>query len=224
MIAKVIAHGETRDAAREKLVHALEDAVIWPVRTNAAFLVRALEHADFAAGEVDTGLIARDSEALMPATQPSEEALADAAGTLVGAQPFNGFRLNAKPRCGGAFLLDGAPVTVEAPVSQGEGAHSVLISERGQTWELRPWRVEDGAAGGASDGAILSPMPGRVISLDVAAGDRVSKGQKLLTLEAMKMEHALVAPFDGEVVDLNASLNAQVSEGALLVRVEKESA
>lgn len=40
MIAKVIAHGETRDEAREALADALDEAVIWPVRTNAGFLVR----------------------------------------------------------------------------------------------------------------------------------------------------------------------------------------
>jgi 3-methylcrotonyl-CoA carboxylase alpha subunit len=67
-------------------------------------------------------------------------------------------------------------------------------------------------------------MPGRVIALDVSAGDRVAKGQKLLTLEAMKMEHALVAPFDGVVAALSAAVGAQVSEGALLVRIEAETA
>jgi 3-methylcrotonyl-CoA carboxylase alpha subunit len=64
-------------------------------------------------------------------------------------------------------------------------------------------------------------MPGRVIALEVRQGDRVTKGQKLLTLEAMKMEHSLVAPFDGVVAELNAAEGAQVTEGTLLVRVEK---
>jgi len=50
----------------------------------------------------------------------------------------------------------------------------------------------------------------------------VTKGQKLLTLEAMKMEHSLVAPFDGTVAQLNASEGGQVSEGALLVKIDKE--
>ncbi|WP_425229511.1 acetyl/propionyl/methylcrotonyl-CoA carboxylase subunit alpha [Sphingomonas sp.] len=75
--------------------------------------------------------------------------------------------------------------------------------------------------GAAADGAILSPMPGRVIAVEVAAGDSVAKGQKLVTLEAMKMEHSLVAPFDGTVAELNAQAGGQVSEGKLLVRVER---
>jgi 3-methylcrotonyl-CoA carboxylase alpha subunit len=54
MIAKVIAHGPTRHAARTRLSNVLEDAVIWPVRTNAGFLVKALDHPDFIAGTVDT--------------------------------------------------------------------------------------------------------------------------------------------------------------------------
>ena len=68
---------------------------------------------------------------------------------------------------------------------------------------------------------MLSPMPGRVISVDTRQGDRVGTGQKLLTLEAMKMEHSLLAPFDGVVAELNAAEGAQVTEGTLLVRVEK---
>jgi 3-methylcrotonyl-CoA carboxylase alpha subunit len=63
-------------------------------------------------------------------------------------------------------------------------------------------------------------MPGKVTSVDVAAGERVAKGQRLLTLEAMKMEHAMLAPFDGVVAELNVEAGAQVQVEALLARVE----
>jgi 3-methylcrotonyl-CoA carboxylase alpha subunit len=63
-------------------------------------------------------------------------------------------------------------------------------------------------------------MPGKVTSVEVAAGDAVTKGQRLLTLEAMKMEHGLVAPFDGVVAELNTSEGAQVQVDAVLVRVD----
>ncbi|MFN3619986.1 acetyl-CoA carboxylase biotin carboxyl carrier protein subunit, partial [Sphingorhabdus sp.] len=72
----------------------------------------------------------------------------------------------------------------------------------------------------AGDGAILSPMPGRIIAVDVKSGDMVTKGQKLVTLEAMKMEHSLTAPFDGIVAELNAETGAQVQVETLLVRIE----
>jgi 3-methylcrotonyl-CoA carboxylase alpha subunit len=78
-----------------------------------------------------------------------------------------------------------------------------------------------GGAGAAGDGAIVSPMPGKVIAVAVTQGEAVTKGQKLITLEAMKMEHSLVAPFDGIVAELAAVEGAQVSEGTLLARIEK---
>ena len=76
----------------------------------------------------------------------------------------------------------------------------------------------------AGDGAIIAPMPGKVTVVDVAAGDTVTKGQRLLTLEAMKMEHGLVAPFDGVVAELNTSEGAQVQVDAVLARIEPSSA
>jgi 3-methylcrotonyl-CoA carboxylase alpha subunit len=225
MIAKVIAWGDDRDTAREALAFALDGAVVWPVRSNAGFLVEALDHPDFVAGTLDTGLIAREGDALMPPTHPTEEALAEAAGALVSADPIAGFRLNASSRRTATFLLDGEPVEVDLDGQAGTTSafEDVLISEAGQTWQLKPWRASGVAAGGAADGAILSPMPGRIIAVDVSAGDTVTKGQKLVTLEAMKMEHSLTAPFDGIVADLNAIEGGQVTEGTMLVRIEKDS-
>jgi len=101
-----------------------------------------------------------------------------------------------------------------------EPAPAMLVAEAGSVWQLTPWRAEGGAGGAGGDGAILSPMPGKVIAVEVAAGDTVVKGQKLLTLEAMKMEHSLTAPFDGVVAELNAVTGGQVQVEALLVRIE----
>jgi biotin carboxyl carrier protein len=63
-------------------------------------------------------------------------------------------------------------------------------------------------------------MPGKITSIDVSVSEKVIKGQRLLTLEAMKMEHGLTAPFDGTVAELSAKAGAQVSEGATLARIE----
>ena len=98
----------------------------------------------------------------------------------------------------------------------------VLVFSAGQAFAFTlPGVGGAGAGGAASDGALLSPMPGRLLSVEVREGDTVTRGQKLLTLEAMKMEHSLVAPFDGVVAELAAQAGAQVTEGTLLVRVEK---
>ena len=222
MIAKVIAHGPTRDAARSALTQALDESAVWPLKTNAGFLVKALEHPDFVAARIDTGLIGREGEALMPPARPSDDALADAAASLTRGGGLAGFRLNAPVRSEGTFLLDGEAVTISYdPRQGGEGADDVLVAQGGQVWCLTPWRAAGAAGADASDGAILSPMPGRVIAVAVAAGEAVTKGQKLLTLEAMKMEHSLTAPFDGTVAQLNAREGGQVSEGTLLVKIEK---
>jgi 3-methylcrotonyl-CoA carboxylase alpha subunit len=91
--------------------------------------------------------------------------------------------------------------------------------------EARLVRTRSDPSNSASDtsGTILSPMPGRIIAVDVTQGQTVIKGQKLLTLEAMKMEHSLTAPFDGVVAELNAKAGAQVQVEALLVRIEAVS-
>jgi 3-methylcrotonyl-CoA carboxylase alpha subunit len=223
MIAKLIAWGADREAAREALADALDAAVVWPVRSNAGFLVEALDHPAFVAADLDTGLIAREGEALMPPDRPSEEALIDAAAALADAGPIAGFRLNAAPRRAGMFLLDGEPVSIDfAEGAVRGGPADGFITEGGQAWQLTPWRVSGVAAGGAADGAILSPMPGRIIAVSVAEGATVAKGDKLVTLEAMKMEHSLIAPFDGTVAELNASVGGQVSEGAMLVQIDKD--
>jgi len=222
MIAKLIAWGPDRDAARQRLAATLDGAAIWPLKTNAGFLLKALNHPAFVAAELDTGLIARAGEALIPAVEPSGATLRTAATALAAPGPLAGFRLNAAPRREGRFLLDGAAVTVPLSPTPDHRPHGDgLIAEQGQVWRLQPWRAVGGAGGEAADGAILSPMPGRIIAVAVAAGERVTKGQKLLTVEAMKMEHSLVAPFDGEVAELRAEEGGQVTEGLLLARIAR---
>ena len=100
--------------------------------------------------------------------------------------------------------------------------YEVMVTERGHSRTFAPHPPRQKAGASVSSGTILSPMPGRIIAVEVAAGDTVTKGQKLLTLEAMKMEHSLTAPFDGVVAELNAEAGAQVQVEALLVRIEAD--
>ena len=159
----------------------------------------------------------------MPPELPSDSALTQAAMAIVPQSLQAGFRLNAQDRRTARFLLDGqaVEVTLHGPGAS-DPAPSMLVAEGGQVWRLEPWRAEGGPGGHAGDGAILAPMPGRVIAVDVKAGDTVAKGQKLLTLEAMKMEHTLTAPFDGTVAELNASAGAQVEVEAVLALIEPQ--
>jgi acetyl/propionyl-CoA carboxylase alpha subunit len=104
------------------------------------------------------------------------------------------------------------------PGAHGEGP--LRVFEGGDVQEFDFTFQAGGAHAAASDGAILSPMPGKIVSVAVELGQSVVKGQTLLTLEAMKMEHALAAPFDGVVTELSAVAGGQVSEGVVLAKLE----
>ena len=68
-------------------------------------------------------------------------------------------------------------------------------------------------------GRLTAPMPGKVVSFAVKAGDKVAKGQPLAVMEAMKMEHTIAAPADGLVAELLYAPGDQVAEGAELLRL-----
>jgi 3-methylcrotonyl-CoA carboxylase alpha subunit len=72
----------------------------------------------------------------------------------------------------------------------------------------------------AEGGRLTAPMPGKVVSFAVKAGDKVSKGQALAVMEAMKMEHTIAAPKDGTVAELLYAPGDQVAEGAELLKLE----
>jgi len=251
MIAKVISHGSDRDEAIDNLVEVFDGIEVWPIKTNAAFLRRAADHDDFRQGNVDTGFIARHEGQLIVPEQASDNEWQAAARLALAdhwedtAEAPQGFRLNAAPAMRVTLVSDGNAITVSNGLDaklmtsdfgypmvlvggvNGSEAFSTFIDDdhivtfsRGRATEF----VRTARGSGhhhAHDGDIPSPMPGRIIAVEVAAGQAVTKGQKLVTLEAMKMEHSLVAPFDGTVAQLNAEAGGQVSEGTLLVRIEK---
>ncbi|MCY1555429.1 pyruvate carboxylase [compost metagenome] len=72
---------------------------------------------------------------------------------------------------------------------------------------------------GEHGGGLTAPMPGKIISISVKAGDTVEKGQPLLVMEAMKMEHTISAPADGKVEEVFYAVGDQVTEGAELVAI-----
>ncbi len=72
-------------------------------------------------------------------------------------------------------------------------------------------------AGAASDSRLVAPMPGKIVAVHVKAGESVVRGQKLVVLEAMKMEHTILAPVDGTVERVRFQPGEQTSEGEELV-------
>jgi biotin carboxyl carrier protein len=69
---------------------------------------------------------------------------------------------------------------------------------------------------------LVAPMPGMVVSVEVQVGDAVGKGQLLMVLEAMKMEHRITAPRDGIVSEIHVVTGDQVANGELLVRLAED--
>ena len=231
MIAKLIVSAPTRPAAAAKLAQAARRVEVWPVRTNAAFLARAAADADFVAGNIDTGFIERHAERLVPAAEPSEAVKQAAARALLASAPdvwsaVTGFRANAAPDRRVEVEVAGQAYLVEVDDSAPRARDAVVAGERllfldGEAWPFETPRADHAGGGAVYDGTIVAPMPGKVIAVEVAEGATVSRGQKLLVLEAMKMEQAMLAPFDGVIAELKANVGAQVSEGAILVRIEK---
>ena len=76
------------------------------------------------------------------------------------------------------------------------------------------------AAAPAGGEQVTSPMPGTILSVNVAAGDAVKRGQVLMILEAMKMENEIMCPCDGKVASVNTSKGASVESGTLLCVIQ----
>jgi len=235
MIAKLIAGGDTREEAIESLAAILDEAEVWPVRTNAAFLFNALLDEDFGAGRIDTGFIERKLDELVPDPEP-DEAIWRAAAAVATAEEESdllaglaGFRLNAVANASVALGRHGDFRSValddDQPMAAASGFRDderVVVFYEGHAYEFERSARGSVHGHGAADGAIVAPMPGKVTSVEVSQGDTVAKGQRLLTLEAMKMEHGLVAPFDGLVAELNAKAGAQVQVDAVLAVVKPD--
>jgi geranyl-CoA carboxylase alpha subunit len=252
MIAKVIAVGDDREAARRRLIEALRDTAALGVGTNKAFLIRTLEAEAFAAGEVDTGFLGREFPDGFPAAAPDASLLAVAAA-LLSEGSGAGWRSN-------AWLKH--PVVLEA----GGERRRLSVRRNGTAWQVGDlhleildrgadrvtWRVdghersafvaiEDGVlyldlgdaihavrdvtfappertqAGG--DGRLRAPMSGLVSAVHVAPGDPVRRGQLLMVLEAMKMEHQILSPRDGVALTVAAAAGAQVAARDLLAEI-----
>ncbi|MFN5211419.1 acetyl/propionyl/methylcrotonyl-CoA carboxylase subunit alpha [Brevundimonas sp.] len=235
MIAKLIVHEPTREAAAARLATACGEVEVWPVKTNAGFLKRCLEHPRFVAGDVDTGLIAAEGEGLTAALI-TETVVQDASDLLWRSRQVQsdvwdceygalGLRLNAPAATLQTFFIDGVrqqagylnnfPSVSYGPEIDG----GFVIFHEGDRYEVSRHAPRSGSSA-VSDGALRAPMPGRIVAAPLKAGDAVAKGQPVVVLEAMKMEHALTAPFDGVVEALSVAVGDQATEGAVLAVVK----
>jgi 3-methylcrotonyl-CoA carboxylase alpha subunit len=261
MLAKVIAHAPTREAALDRLGAALRATVLAGPRTNLAFLAALVASPAMREGKVDTGLIERELGALVQPRQADFAAVASAVEELIRRERHRlsarATRRSNEPRSpwdsGDAFTFSGAreveiPIRIDGEVAKArlsfgvEGvratvagqaaAEARLIDTTGGLLALRGESVcivdlgelrHDDLDHLDDGGAILAPMHGKVLTIEVAKGDRVRKGQRLAVVEAMKMEHALNAPTDGTVTEILAEPGSQVAEGARLLAIEADA-
>ncbi|MGY2195997.1 acetyl/propionyl/methylcrotonyl-CoA carboxylase subunit alpha [Pseudomonas pergaminensis] len=242
MLGKIIAHGATREEARRKLLRAVEDTVLLGVATNQPLLVDLLKHPDFVGGDFSTGFIAEHFREIPPLT-PSTEQLALAAALFYQhsanqhPQGLAGWRNNASAPCTYRLEVNGNIHTVSAEPLQLtiDGRHVTLVFNgirRRTAYHLdahQLWlpglkvinRTQQVASrqANASSGTVKAPMDGAIVDVRVSAGDSVTKGQLLLVLEAMKMEHPLTAGIDGVIKGVQVIAGDQVRNRQVLLEI-----
>ncbi|MFE1553388.1 acetyl/propionyl/methylcrotonyl-CoA carboxylase subunit alpha [Streptomyces sp. NPDC058734] len=348
MLSKVIAYGPDRASALRVLRGALADTVILGVQTNAGFLRRLLAHPDVVSGDMDTGLVERDLNGLLPEGVPPEVYAAaallasvphpapsrnrgsapdpapqtppdsvrgypqtrlggwvdpfdaadgwrlggtpawtvhhfrlpgqdpvevrtrparPASGTggsgsavelLLGTQPApdGGAAPNSAPPGGtpgrslgeiearGLGRSPGDPalgrivartadtVTLELDgvthrFSHATSPDGVWLGRDGDSWHVQhhdPVTASLSGSGRAGADTLAAPMPGTVTVVKVAVGDKVTAGQSLLVVEAMKMEHVISAPHAGTVTELDVTPGTTVAMDQVLAVVTADEA
>ncbi|MGH8765401.1 MAG: biotin/lipoyl-containing protein, partial [Burkholderiales bacterium] len=216
MIAKLIAHAPTREAAREQLAAALDETVTLGLPTNKEFLAAVLRDEDFAAGRATTGFLKKKT---FPSAKPD---LALAASLLARDYgEWTGWSNNASHSARVKFfdvveeLKIGKAEKQPAHVVDGDTVHFAGFSLRNTLYDPPEKKGVE-----AKDGRLLAPMNGRVVSVNAKVGEVVEKGKPLVVLEAMKMEHGLNLNFSSRVKAVHVSAGAQVAPGKLLVEFE----
>ena len=236
MIAKIIAVGPTRTAAVAGLARACSQVEVWPVKTNAGFLVRTLSDPDFLAADIDTSFIENRLDRLIPPAEPSEEIVESAASARLAQEgdpkepwrALEGFRVNAPSHVHVSLRSGDTRYQVElgaksaAALCTRQFEEIIVVFADGCSYAFTDSNLMAKTGGPAASGSISSPMPGRIVAVRVKRGDRVEKGQPLVVVEAMKIEHALTAPFGGTVSAISAIEGHHVSEGVVLARISPE--
>ena len=247
MIAKLIVHRSTRDEAAKALGRRLGQGLCWPVKWNAGFLRNLVLHTEFLDARLDTGFIDRHLAEVLPPVEPPRDVL-EAAAVLIALQARGveienttdlypkdvdtffapSFRLNSAPHKTSVRIkfeddifdvtLTGSSVW-DLPMATVVSEGVLAYDYKGWSGLFQPFRSDLAGHHAASDGTVLSPMPGKITAVEVVDGQAVAKGDTLIVMEAMKMEQGLTAPFDGTVADLAVSRGDQVKERVALVRV-----
>ena len=195
MIAKLIVHDVDRDSARRRMLRALAEFEIGGTKTLIGFHLALLSHPCFVAGETCAGIV--ESEELARAAQEAEDQLSHWTTSVASASDG---RLREHVH---AVEIEGR--RFEVKVLTAEPPYAELARRRGERERAR--------AHGAGADAVVTPMQGTVLSVEVAEGDEVQAGQVLCVVEAMKMENEIAAHRDGVVTGLAVAPGQPIAAG-----------
>ncbi|MEQ9724654.1 acetyl/propionyl/methylcrotonyl-CoA carboxylase subunit alpha [Pseudomonas sp. WHRI 8822A] len=244
MLAKLIAWGENREEARQRLLAMLGETVVGGFKTNLAFLQRILAHPAFAAAELDTGFIERHQAQLLPPAQELPDAFWQQAGAALLATDSDRQRADDphSPWAARNAWRSVSPAGTPMTLTCGEATHRLRVfpmSEaprtavrQGETLYLR-WGVEwlavrrfdplaAAEARAAQQGGLTAPMNGSIVRVLAVPGQQVEAGAALVVLEAMKMEHSIRAPQAGVIKAIYCAEGELIGEGTVLVELEAQ--
>jgi len=196
LIAKLVVHGSDREHARRRMLRALDEFVVEGVKTLIGFHKALLTHPCFVEGETCHGLV--ESE-LMAARAAELEAEGPTVGADVAAPGLREDVLSIE--------VDGR--RFEVRLLRPEPGFAELARRRRE-------RARGGVGAGAGRDAIVSPMQGTVLAVEVAEGDEVEAGQVLCIVEAMKMENEVHAHRAGRVRELSVAPGQPVKTGQVI--------
>jgi biotin carboxyl carrier protein len=133
-------------------------------------------------------------------------------------------RLEARETLPGTYLVRQGQETLRVHVARGDGV--IYVALRGRVYELHRPGAEDGGGAGEEagvemeGGVLKTPMPGRIVSVEVEEGQSVTAGQVLLVLESMKMQNSIVSPVAGRVTRIHRRPGELAAYGDPLVEIE----
>jgi acetyl-CoA/propionyl-CoA carboxylase biotin carboxyl carrier protein len=196
LVAKLVVWDVDRERARRRMLRALDEYVIEGVTTLVGFHRALLEHPCFVAGETCFGLVEQIAEQV-----PEERPAARTAASGRAQEQVVGVELDGR-------RYDVAVLRPEPP-------HAELARRRRE-------RTRDGAHHSAAREAVVSPMQGTVLAVEVQDGDEVREGQVVCVVEAMKMENEITAHRPGVVSGLSVAEGEPVSTGQVICVVEQK--
>ena len=209
MIAKLCVHGVDRDHARRRMLRALDEFELGGVTTLIGFHLALLEHPCFAEGATCHGIV--ESEALAQRAEELTQELSHRTTRV--ASESDGAGGTATMERVVSAELDGRRYDVTLLVP--EPPHAELARRRRE-------REQGGGGHGPARDAVVSPMQGTVLAVEVAEGDEVVPGQVLCVVEAMKMENEIAAHRAGVVTELSVSAGQSVGTGQVICVVRQE--